>query len=260
MKNLITPLSFLFMIFSFTWAKAQKGILYYKLTIEEKNKPRPENYVCYFSDNKSIEFFLPKALNESTVQTGSNSIDKSFLVKNKDSKQLFIYKDFLNRSLLLGDNIIFKKYLIADTLANFKWNITNEKQKILKYNCIKATTTFRGRNYIAWFTDEIAIQNGPWKFCGLPGLIVKVNDTANNYSFELEGIDLATSFDSTIIKVPNGYANDNPISHTAFMELYHKKVLEIEANNRASLKTVTTSSGTSTTQSFDTIPAKIEKY
>lgn len=32
----------------------------------------------------------------------------------------------------------------------------------------KATCDFAGRKWIAWFTTEIPIQDGPYKFYGLP--------------------------------------------------------------------------------------------
>lgn len=254
---------FLLLLLSCSLAKAQNGILNYKLTTDERNNDnltRIENYICYFTNNKSIEFFQPANIQESTVQTGENSVTKTILFKDNSNKKLFVYKDFENKKLLLADNIIYKKYLIEDTLSNFKWEITNEHQKILKYSCTKATTNFRGRAYIAWFTDDIPIQNGPWKFCGLPGLIVKINDTENRYTFELEGIDLKTQFDTSIISVPNAYADNLPITHSAFLQLYNKKVLNINASNRASVKTTSMGNGTHTTWSNDSIPIKIEKF
>lgn len=67
-----------------------------------------------------------------------------------------------------------------------------EKQhtlNLLGYNCFKASTTFRGRDYIAYFTDEISISEGPYKFKGLPGLILKVSSTDNDYSFTAVGLE-----------------------------------------------------------------------
>lgn len=65
-----------------------------------------------------------------------------------------------------------------------QWSFVNEKKSILGYTCQKATCIFRGRTYIAWFTPQIPARYGPWKFGGLPGLILKVCDTKGLYSFE----------------------------------------------------------------------------
>jgi GLPGLI family protein len=80
-------------------------------------------------------------------------------------------------------------YLYEEQLPVFNWKITNEKQVILSYNCLKATVSFRGRDYIAWFTTDIPIPNGPWKFGGLPGLILKLSDTKNHFVYECEGLE-----------------------------------------------------------------------
>jgi GLPGLI family protein len=70
----------------------------------------------------------------------------------------------------------------------FSWQLHNEKKKILNYNCQKATCSFRGRNYIAWFTPEIPLKEGPYKFGGLPGLILQISDEKNEYIFTCIGI------------------------------------------------------------------------
>ena len=59
----------------------------------------------------------------------------------------------------------------------------------MKYTCIKATTTWAGRNYTAWFTKEIPISDGPYKFNLLPGLIVELYDDNKHYHFELLGFE-----------------------------------------------------------------------
>ncbi|AQW92805.1 GLPGLI family protein [Elizabethkingia anophelis] len=69
----------------------------------------------------------------------------------------------------------------------FNWKILLDKKKISDYNCQNASVEFGGRKWIAWFTTDIPIQDGPYKFYGLPGLIVKVEDNKGDYSWELKG-------------------------------------------------------------------------
>ena len=69
----------------------------------------------------------------------------------------------------------------------FNWKIEKETMKIGEYNTQKATTSYAGRNWIAWFSKDIPLQDGPYKFSGLPGLIVKIEDKDKNYSWELRG-------------------------------------------------------------------------
>ncbi|CAH0172502.1 GLPGLI family protein [Chryseobacterium sp. Bi04] len=48
------------------------------------------------------------------------------------------------------------------------WKISDEKEKILEYTTQKATAIFAGREWNAWFTTELPVSDGPYKFCGLP--------------------------------------------------------------------------------------------
>lgn len=67
----------------------------------------------------------------------------------------------------------------------FNWKISNDKQKIGEYEAQKATTEFGGRKWAAWFTESIPFPDGPYKFSGLPGLIVKIEDAEKNFSWVL---------------------------------------------------------------------------
>ncbi|MDR2475330.1 MAG: GLPGLI family protein, partial [Bacteroidales bacterium] len=52
-------------------------------------------------------------------------------------------------------------YMYEETLPVFDWKISGEKQVILSYNCQKATASFRGRTFVAWFAVDIPVPNGP---------------------------------------------------------------------------------------------------
>lgn len=69
-----------------------------------------------------------------------------------------------------------------------EWKITDESKEIIGYQCFKATTDYRGRHWTAWFTPEIPIQEGPWKLCGLPGLILEAGDNNGEYHFLANGL------------------------------------------------------------------------
>ena len=65
-----------------------------------------------------------------------------------------------------------------------QWTMGTETQDILGHRCQKATCHWRGRDFVAWFAPDIPVKAGPWKFGGLPGLILKLQDTAGVYRFE----------------------------------------------------------------------------
>jgi len=87
---------------------------------------------------------------------------------------------------------IMKKPVVVTDEVTYKWKITNETKQIQNYNCYKATTTFRGNNFEVWFTPEIPINAGPWKWYGLPGLILEATDKDQSVVFKLEKIEKLT--------------------------------------------------------------------
>jgi GLPGLI family protein len=77
----------------------------------------------------------------------------------------------------------------SETIPAQYWEIGEDTLTVAGYLCQKAICKFRGRNFTAWFTMDIPIQNGPWKFGGLPGLILKVYDDDKLYVFECVKIE-----------------------------------------------------------------------
>lgn len=65
-----------------------------------------------------------------------------------------------------------------------QWTISPETSMVCNTLCQKATCHFSGRNFTAWFACKIPIKFGSWKFGGLPGIIMKVEDSNWLYSFE----------------------------------------------------------------------------
>ena len=69
------------------------------------------------------------------------------------------------------------------------WTLQGDTASFLGHQCQKAMCHWRGRDYIAWFAPDIPIRRGPWKFGGLPGLIMKVHDVDSLYVFEAVAIE-----------------------------------------------------------------------
>ncbi len=74
-----------------------------------------------------------------------------------------------------------------DELFDETWELKEDVCNILGYDCKKAVTTFKGREYIAWYSSDIPVDAGPYKFRGLPGLILKIENS--DYSWEAKGIE-----------------------------------------------------------------------
>lgn len=75
-----------------------------------------------------------------------------------------------------------------EPLTEMEWQIGDSVKNVLGYECIKAETDYHGRRWTAWFTPDVPIPFGPWKFHGLPGLILMA-EANNGNSFVATGIE-----------------------------------------------------------------------
>ncbi|MDE5983179.1 MAG: GLPGLI family protein [Duncaniella sp.] len=61
-------------------------------------------------------------------------------------------------------------YTYTETAYPLPWTLAGEVDTIAGYECHKATATYGGRDWTAWYTTEVPVSFGPWKLTGLPGL------------------------------------------------------------------------------------------
>lgn len=93
-----------------------------------------------------------------------------------------------------GITVIHKTMMLGPVLRwheetpAFDWRITADTCTVMGYACRKAVTEFRGRVWHVWFCPALPVDSGPYKFRGLPGLILKAEDTAGAYCWEIASI------------------------------------------------------------------------
>lgn len=91
-----------------------------------------------------------------------------------------------------------KDYFLVNSEDPITWKLSEETKKTGEYTLQKATTDFKGRKWTAWFCKEVNIEEGPYKFCGLPGLIFELSDDEQNFIFKLiKSEKLAKTYDTT---------------------------------------------------------------
>ncbi|PKG43966.1 GLPGLI family protein, partial [Psychroflexus sp. MES1-P1E] len=96
-----------------------------------------------------------------------------------------ILKDYKNKQIKVSDRIAGDVFLYTENIAPYVWEVKKDKKTVNEFKVQKAITNFAGREYEAWFTEEIPITQGPYKFDGLPGLIIQISDTENHYNYQL---------------------------------------------------------------------------
>ncbi len=144
-----------------------------------KNASKFYSYTVYHSDS-----LMRVDLENQLRATGSINVRSDMRKGKVRYSVLKTYPDyqvdFLNR-------IFADSYSVRED-RKLNWKILPDKEKIGEWEGQKAETDFAGRKWTAWFAQEIPIQDGPYKFYGLPGLIVKLEDQTKTHNFELKGI------------------------------------------------------------------------
>jgi len=100
-----------------------------------------------------------------------------------------IFKNYPKGKLTFTDHIPSNTFKFEENLDIFHWILTGDTATNCGYKTQKATCDFGGRSWSAWFSSDLPYNDGPYKFNGLPGLIVKVYDTHNHYVFNLLSIN-----------------------------------------------------------------------
>lgn len=134
-----------------------------------------------------------------------------------------ILKNFKTKKILQREIFLTKPYLHEEKLPKMKWVIKKQKKQIENFECTRAILNFRGRSYEAWFAPKIPIQEGPWKFHGLPGLILEISDLKKEYSFIATSIKYPVSTTNEIVNLK---FKEKPIDSKYFYNAYINEFIE----------------------------------
>ena len=100
----------------------------------------------------------------------------------------YILKNYSNREVIYSTKFTTIDFRIPETEIPV-WKLDEERKLIGSWNCQKAITYYKGRNWIAYFTSDIPVNDGPYKFWGLPGFIVEIFSEDKSHKFSLIQIE-----------------------------------------------------------------------
>lgn len=103
---------------------------------------------------------------------------------------MYIFKNNTEQTITAYDIAgLGERGVYTEPYSELIWEIGDSTKIVLGYECVKATTSYHGREWTAWFSPEIPIQDGPWKLQGLPGLILEAVESDGHHSFVAVGIE-----------------------------------------------------------------------
>ncbi len=89
----------------------------------------------------------------------------------------------------LLDRVLGNYYQCTEKVETPSWQIIPDSTAtLMDYKCQLATAFFKGRLWYAWYTEDIPLNEGPWKLYGLPGLVLRAYDRNKQYVFDAIGM------------------------------------------------------------------------
>ena len=178
---------------------AQTSRFVYQVTMKsdstDKANATIETARLDISPEKSLFYGEGRIKRDSVMQRmrETRNFDRNAMQNLRSSIDYIVEKDLVKNITYFKTRLGRDQYTYEED-RKMDWKILPETVKIGEYEAQKAETTFAGRKWYAWFTQDIPFQDGPYKFKGLPGLIIKVEDAKGDYSFDLQQSKKITEF------------------------------------------------------------------
>lgn len=208
MKRILLLASICFSIFSsnnaqetldYAYLKCQYKYIWQNDTLENKQRDdllilqvgeKLSKSYSYYSDQVD-SLFTTSGYEKKFWTMFKDAVDKEgYSSSNYPHKRMkaYVYKNYPQGKMTVTDGLALQDYVYEDDLNAQDWQILDSIKTILNYSCQKAECNFRGRQWTAWFASDIPVSDGPWKFSGLPGLIMEVYDRGQQYYFSIIGL------------------------------------------------------------------------
>lgn len=205
---------------------AQTNRFVYQVTMkpdaENKTDIKTENAYLDISPEKSVFYSENRIKRDSIMQKafqgggGRGNINREQMESLRTNINYTVEKDKTNQKTYFKDRIGRDLYSYEEDRP-LVWKISSETTKIGEYKVQKAETDFAGRKWTAWFTTDLPYQDGPYKFGGLPGLVVKAEDEKGDYSF-----DLMKNYKIAEFPALNQFGNTLKVKRTDFVKQQQK--------------------------------------
>lgn len=182
----------LLLCFTFINVDGQSLVVQYaysKRTMKDSTTITSQNTFLNIEENISTFFSEAPYLSDSIISSDQKAGRKiNFKALPGDLLGCYIKKDISSKKITYYSDEFDEHEYKYEESPILKWEIGKENKVILGFKAYLASTKYAGRKYYAYFTTELPIQDGPYKFCGLPGLILEIFDEKKDHHFLATGI------------------------------------------------------------------------
>lgn len=213
-------LLFSVLFFNTSWSQTVK-IIYEEKIVDDDTKFETK-IDAYLTANNKQSLYEENFIKQKT-KTGENDQSQTGVLKTQQNPNYFT--DLKTGIITYNDFVDYGQNVVVNDKPLFNWAITGKTKEILGYICQEATMHFRSRDYIAYFTVKLPINAGPWKFRGLPGLILEVKSLDGTFEIWAQKIELSKN--NTKISWP--FEMKKQITFLEFKQLYKKLYEKLNA-------------------------------
>ena len=177
---------------------------------------------CYSYYSMQIDTIFASPKRDEIMKKVINFAFKSNTDYPHKRMKAYVYKNYPDGKMTVTDGLSLQDYQYEDSMNCMNWTTGDSAKTVLGYTVQDATCNFRGHKWHAWFTPDIPIMDGPWKFHGLPGLIMEVTDEKRYHVFRIVGIRNVTNMPLVFSKTYVGTEKFEKIDRRKFLKLARK--------------------------------------
>lgn len=231
MKKLYITLVF---IFSLHFVYSQST---YKITYLATSQPdstdvafKMQEIAYLYINNQSSIYTEAKAMQLDSIfnELQEGRLNEGYLLANmhslpKPKDPARIVKEYKEEKITNHNKIGTNAYMYTEDMQIGEWKLLDEKKEIHNFQCQLAEIEFGGRVWQAYYTTDLPLSDGPYKFSGLPGLIVLLQDIEEHYSFEMLRLD-------PIEEIPSYLQNSRENTSSINKQDYYKEQQKFTEN------------------------------
>lgn len=160
----------------------------YKYTIDCEIQETYSTVLQIGKDFTRFFDYTAYAVDSLSFAVGATEEEKARLEEMRRTSMFYfdseIWQNLPGESMTVVMEVSPNRMAYREDLGSMIWNLEEGNKIICGYTCNKATTSYGGREWTVWYAPEIPSTAGPWKFNGLPGLILAAGDSESLHEFE----------------------------------------------------------------------------
>ena len=139
-----------------------------------------------------------------------------------------VWTDYPEGKVTVRDAIPPTIYETQEERKPINWELSDDTLTVAGFLCKLATCQLHGRKWTALYSEDIPTSAGPWKLCGLPGLVLKAETerlrVGEQEGSEIDGIHRFTLTSLERIAAPIYYETNAITSKTTEEKLIKNRI------------------------------------